>query len=117
MLRRAMHLAKATCIGDAVILTFTDGWIVTRSRRWFEPSPDVAPDFDDLEVIDEGSTLRLGRYEVSSRLLRIYTLEPAVERYAALLYEATVAPWYEMSASEQAEMDAYSERLYQRDGL
>lgn len=36
---------------------------------WFEPRPNASPDFTDIEVIDEGLTLRLGPYEVDGSLI------------------------------------------------
>lgn len=37
---------------------------------WFEANPTAKPDFGDIEVIDEGQTLRLGEYEVAIDTIR-----------------------------------------------
>ena len=47
---------------------------------WFEPSgTGVCPDFNDVEVIDEGRTLRLGQYEAAVEAV-LYEFDPEFRR-------------------------------------
>jgi len=51
---------------EAVILIRGDLGRTVVSWSWFQPTPDgTAPDFGDVEVIDYGLTVRLGRYEAA----------------------------------------------------
>lgn len=53
------------------LLVFVDYGLAARNivkvkKSWFEPSgTGTRPDFNDIEIIDHGGTIRLGEYEAS----------------------------------------------------
>jgi hypothetical protein len=56
-----------------VSVQFGDMNVVFVSKEWFVPSGvGTTPDFNDIEIIDDGLTLRLGQYEVASDAIPRY---------------------------------------------
>lgn len=61
------HLAKhvQTLPGKGtVLLTLMEGDEIEIPFSWFTATPVCAPNFNDLEIVDDGQTIRLGDYEV-----------------------------------------------------
>ena len=56
VLREARHVA--VLMGDLSVTSLIP-------FEWFTPSPDTEPNFDDVEVIDSGQTIRFGEYEAA----------------------------------------------------
>lgn len=50
--------------GDEVVVYMGNDWIMKTPQRDFYPSGDgTVPNFNDVEIVDCGNTLRLGEYE------------------------------------------------------
>jgi hypothetical protein len=51
------------------------------SFDWFEPNPVASPDFNQFSIIDYGTAVKLGHYEVSARSI-LYDFDPVMrQRY------------------------------------
>lgn len=85
-----MRITSFYIEGDVVAVAFASGSIVTRSRDWFEPVSGVHPDFEDIEIVDKGQTLRLGRYTVSADRLWLVVVPTTDDRGRPV--EVSVAP-------------------------
>jgi len=63
-----------------LVLFRGDGTSVIAAFTMFEPSGNETPDFHDLEIIDYGGAIRLGKYEASTRSI-LYDLDPEYKEY------------------------------------
>jgi hypothetical protein len=63
-----------------LVLFRGDGTSVIAPFGMFEPSGTTAPDFNELEFIDYGHTVKLGDYEASTRSILI-DLDPEYKEY------------------------------------
>lgn len=52
--------------GHSLALIRGDGQKILVPCDWFKSNPVCKPDFNDLEIIDCGQTIRLGKYEAAS---------------------------------------------------
>lgn len=66
---------------DVLILHRGDLQTLVVSTEWFERPLGPKPDFQDLEVIDHGQTVRLGRFEASTDAL-LYNFDREYRRRA-----------------------------------
>ena len=55
-----------------------DGKTLIAHFNWFTPNPKYKPDFNNLEIIDYGQTIKLGTYEVAARTI-LLDLDPDYE--------------------------------------
>ena len=90
--RQLLEVVAASDARDrliAVVVSPVDGSLVLYRgsverlavpMSWFEPSgTGIRPDFNDVEVIDEGRTLRLGQYEAAVEAV-LYEFDPEFRR-------------------------------------
>lgn len=63
-----------------LILFRGDGSNVIAPFSMFEPNAICSPDFTDLDIIDYGQTVRLGKYEASSQSI-LKELDPEYQEY------------------------------------
>lgn len=50
----------------ALLVVSTDGDQVEIPFSWFKANGKDAPNFGDVEIIDDGQTIRLGKYEADA---------------------------------------------------
>lgn len=63
-----------------LILFRGDGTSVVAPFSMFEPTPQTSPNFEELDIIDYGNTVKLGEYEASTRSILI-DLDPEYKTY------------------------------------
>jgi hypothetical protein len=78
--RRYIQAGYADFTFQHLVLFRGDGTSVIAPFSMFEPTPNETPDFHDLEIIDYGQTVRLGKYEASTRSILI-DLDPEYKKY------------------------------------
>ena len=54
---------------DIVVVVFSDKTVASLDFAWVVENPMAAPNFDLLEIIDHGLTLKMGEYEVGADTL------------------------------------------------
>ncbi len=54
---------------DVVVVVFSDKTVASMDYAWFVENPMAKPDFSNLEIIDQGLTLKMGDYEVGADTL------------------------------------------------
>jgi hypothetical protein len=78
--RRLITAGYADFSLQQLVLFRGDGTSVIAPFGMFEPSGTTAPDFNELEIIDYGHTVRLGSYEASTRSI-LTDLDPEYKEY------------------------------------
>lgn len=81
--RRLITAGYADFTLQQLVLFRGDGTSVVAPFSMFEPTPKTSPDFEELDIIDYGHTVKLGPYEAATSSI-LYELDPDYKEY----YEA-----------------------------
>jgi len=72
-------------INQTVVLTRINNLIYKIPFHWFEPNAVCSPNFNDFEIIDYGTAIRFGEYEVCSNTILKHFDEQCKEYFKSIL--------------------------------
>jgi len=81
---RLLVIGRVLMLSRQVILVTAGLERICVPFAWFEHSGTTSPNFDQLEIIDSGQTVKLGEYEASSdAILEEFSVDYKINTYQA----------------------------------